>query len=331
MELVDEVKAYLTVPSMDSFALFDIEDPVKPVQTLYRKEYQLMQETGMWIVVVDVKDRWMKVVRKTWLDSQKALHNDLMAASYEIEHNQTLDLSDGGERWEGDVMNNQPCGWGVLYDKEGEKKYEGFRLGNVNVCYGVQYYAEIGVKEYEGEWCEGMRWGRGKQYDRNGVVVYDGEWLHDEQMHTTMIMYTRKLIHNHITELLIYGDWTKKQVKLSESFFFMLPHLEFLIIGDICFSNQIKLTMKGMPNLKRIKIGNKSFKRWYYFYGCNSHACFTVADCPQLLSIEIGNRSFLEYGNCEFQNLPSLEWMKFGYHCFQWASLELRGDGRDKE
>ena len=34
-----------------------------------------------------------------------------------IEHNQLLNLSDEGERWEGDVLNDQPLDWGVLYDK----------------------------------------------------------------------------------------------------------------------------------------------------------------------------------------------------------------------
>ena len=96
-----------------------------------------------------------------------------------IEHNQVLNLSDEGERWEGDVLHDQPYGWGVLYDKEGEKAYEGFRIGNVSVCYGIQFYADIQKVEYEGEWVEGKRWGRGKQYDRNGVVVYDGEWMND--------------------------------------------------------------------------------------------------------------------------------------------------------
>lgn len=27
-----------------------------------------------------------------------------------------------------------------------------------------------------------MRWGRGVQFDRNGVVVYDGEWLNDDPL-----------------------------------------------------------------------------------------------------------------------------------------------------
>lgn len=70
-----------------------------------------------------------------------------------------LDLNDEGERWEGEVHQGQPYGWGVLYDKEGEKKYEGFRIGDVNVCYGTLYYSDIRTKEYQGEWCGGQRWG----------------------------------------------------------------------------------------------------------------------------------------------------------------------------
>ena len=43
-----------------------------------------------------------------------------------IEQARMLDLSDDGERWEGDVLDNQPFGWGVLYDADGEKMYKGF-------------------------------------------------------------------------------------------------------------------------------------------------------------------------------------------------------------
>ena len=41
-----------------------------------------------------------------------------------IEHAKVLDLSDDGERWEGDVLHNQPYGWGVLYDSENRMVYE---------------------------------------------------------------------------------------------------------------------------------------------------------------------------------------------------------------
>ena len=97
----------------------------------------------------------------------------------EMKRNEILDLGVEGDRWEGDVLNGNPCGWGVLFDKNNERVYEGFRIDEKNVCYGRTYYSDISRVEYEGEWCDGGRWGRGVQYDRNGVVVYDGEWLND--------------------------------------------------------------------------------------------------------------------------------------------------------
>ena len=56
-----------------------------------------------------------------------------------IEHNVVLNLSDDGERWEGDVLQNKPFGWGVLYDSENRLMFEGFRIGEAYVCYGTLY------------------------------------------------------------------------------------------------------------------------------------------------------------------------------------------------
>ena len=104
-----------------------------------------------------------------------------------VEHKRVLDLSDDGERWEGDVLNDQPYGWGVLYDSEGEKVYEGFRLKEVNVCYGRSYYPDIQKVEYEGGICEGKRWGRGVLYDRNGNTVFEGVWMGDKELRRAVL------------------------------------------------------------------------------------------------------------------------------------------------
>ena len=40
-----------------------------------------------------------------------------------VTHNQVLDLSDDGDRWEGDVRNDLPLGWGVVYDRVGRRMY----------------------------------------------------------------------------------------------------------------------------------------------------------------------------------------------------------------
>ncbi len=46
------------------------------------------------------------------------------------------------------------------------------------LCTGLGiYYYENGDK-YEGEWCRGLRVGKGKLNYANGDV-YEGEWLHD--------------------------------------------------------------------------------------------------------------------------------------------------------
>ena len=322
---VEEMKQYLKEPSTDPFIPFDIEDPQGRSHSIrHVREHQLVDECGEWAVVVDVKERWMKAVKHKWLDSPHTLYGVMITKKYAVEHNRVLDLSDDGDRWDGDVMWNQPFGWGVLYDSENRKAYEGFRIRDMNVCYGARYYSDIQKVEYEGEWYGGMRSGHGIQYNRNGEVMYDGYWMNNKHIQTSVFMKERKLFHNFITTLKIEGPWTKKEC-LSKSFFSMLPDLEVLITGDLCFNNQIDLTIMGMNNLKRIVIGNKCFKVWYYYYG-RPENCFRVVDCPQLRSIEIGNRSFFKCGTCEFRYLPSLEEMRFGNGCFQWASLELRGD-----
>ena len=113
------------------------------------------------VIVVDMRSR--QFVRVNDIDLSRMKHDEI------------VDLSVDGDRWEGDVLNEKPFGWGTLYDKDNNLLYEGFRIGDVYVCYGRKYYDDISRVEYEGEWREGLRWGRGVLFDRNGVVEYDGE------------------------------------------------------------------------------------------------------------------------------------------------------------
>ena len=250
-----------------------------------------------------------------------------------IEHNQVLDLSDEGERWEGDVLDNKPYGWGVLYDKEGEMVYEGFRIGKVNVCYGTQYYSDIGVIEYEGEWCEGKRWGRGIQYDRHGNTVFDGEWMNNEQAGTTVtITDGNGLYYNHL-EVLIVSDgccngneWRAFDVSL-------IPCLRELQVGNHCFRCVKEVRMAGMNALEKVVIGDVSFTLRENAALVNASNCFLLKDCVRLRELKIGSNSFNDYSVCEIENLPSLEVIEMGEmnerSCnFGYASLELRSDSQ---
>ena len=251
-----------------------------------------------------------------------------------IEHNQVLDLNDDGERWEGDVLSNQPYGWGVLYDSENRRVYEGFRIGDVNVCYGRSYYSEVGVIEYEGEICEGKRWGKGVQVDRNGNTMFDGEWMNDDNQIEKRVVLNEEnqFLHSHVEELIVENnscngpEWTA----LDLSF---ISHLRLLEVGDGCFENVKEVKMIALSKLERVVIGMNCFTKKKNEWGNESNRHFYLKNCERLRELKIGCYSFSDYSMCEIENVPSLEVIemrdmdKWNYS-FCYASLELKSDSQ---
>ena len=219
-----------------------------------------------------------------------------------IEHNQVLDLSDDGERWEGDVLNDEPYGWGVLYDSENRMVYEGFRIGEVNVCYGRSYYSDLGVIEYKGEWCGGQRRGRGVQYDRSGNTVFDGEWMDDEQLSKRVVLNEEnQLLHNRIEELIVSNN-SRNGIEWRVLDLSFMSKLRVLQVGDDCFIRSTE-------------------------YNPNRH--FYLKDCERVRELKMGRYSFCDYSVCEIENVPSLEVIEMGEldkdsRGFRYASLELK-------
>ena len=250
-----------------------------------------------------------------------------------VEHNQVLDLSDDGERWEGDVLNNQPCGWGVLYDNEGEKAYEGFRIGEVNVCYGRSYYSDIQKVEYEGEWFEGKRWGRGVQYDRNGKTMFDGEWMNDKPLEKRVeIMRANQLLHNRIEELIVSNgccngrEWSAFDLSV-------LMCLRELTVGDHCFQSVNEVRITDLHRLERVVIGKKCYvlENASLSTSDSSYCRFYLKNCEKLKELKIGRYSFCDYTVCKIENLPSLEVIEVGdlneaSWNFKCGSLLIKGD-----
>lgn len=117
-------------------------------------------------------------------------------------------------------------------------RFEGFRIGEVSVCYGRSYYSDIHQVEYEGGICEGKRWGMGIHYDRMGTVLFEGEWLNDGNTFEKHIVVTEKnqQIHNYIEELIVSDnccngeEWTALDLCV-------LHKLKSIKIGDPTASN----------------------------------------------------------------------------------------------
>lgn len=264
------------------------------------------------VIVADVKKR--KLIRV----NGKAVSG--------IEHNQVLNLSDEGERWEGDVNGNEPYGWGVLYDDEGEKRYEGFRIGSENMLYGTLYYSDIQKIEYEGNWCAGKRWGRGILYDRNGKVVYDGEWVNDTYLETRVVLRdVNQLLHNRIEELIVPSHCCN-EIEWKCVDFSLVSALRVLEVGDDCFNNVIELKLIGMKALERVVIGDSSF--------AENEGSFCLKKCPSIRELKIGGESFEGYRMCEIEENDRLEVIEIGRvndddaSTFCSASLMIRGNSR---
>ena len=249
----------------------------------------------------------------------------------EMKRNEILDLSVEGDRWEGDVLNGNPCGWGVLFDKNNERVYEGFRIDGKSVCYGRTYYSDISRVEYEGEWCDGMRWGRGIQYDRNGVVVYDGEWLNDDRLEKRVkIRSVTVLLHNYVEELRVI-DGCCNEEGLTELDLRGFANLRELKVGSKCFKNVNEVKLIGLNELENVVMGMNSFTKYKSTWNITSdpNRYFYLKNCPKLKSLNMGRYSFSDYTVCEIENVDALEVIEMGdvdewSRNFYYASLELK-------
>ena len=81
--------------------------------------------------------------------------------------------------YEGDFVEGQWTGYGVLTFEDGTK-YEGdFVEGRFE---GKGTFYESGVLSYIGEFKDDMRHGYGKELDKDGNVIYEGNWENDEKI-----------------------------------------------------------------------------------------------------------------------------------------------------
>ena len=277
-------------------------------------------EMGASIVIVVSQDH-LFVVNREEKRLLKANEADLSG----MKHNQIVDLSVEGDRWEGDALNDEPYGWGVLYDNNNGVVYEGFRVGEMNLCYGRRYYADIARIEYEGEFCDGKRWGKGVQYDRNGDVVFEGEWMNDEHVPRDKLKVTMTdnslLLHNRIERLVVSYSLSLNGNSWNQLLACLKNSLREIIVQGIRSQGIKKCWFVDMRVLERIRIVCKNF---------NCCESFRLKNCPKVRELRISLWAFYYYTVCEIENVSALEVIKMGNvkeasFCFYEASLQLRG------
>ena len=230
-----------------------------------------------------------------------------------------------GNQWEGGVRNGKPFGYGVMYDEEGRKEYEGFMMNNVKQCYGKEFFEDIERVQYEGCYYCNQRFADGILYDRNGDIEYKGDLVYDP---SNSLVTCESSISNYTQFLKVPNNTMKRAL-----FFSLTPwaySLKEIEIGDYCFCNVKLCDIVGLGELETIVIGQNSF-----FNDNNNdeeddskkvNGICRIMNCDRLRSIRFDESSFGDYHSFELKNLPSLQSIELESDCFFYVpSLSLTG------
>ena len=236
-----------------------------------------------------------------------------------------IDLNVNGKRWEGGVKNGKPFGYGVLYDEEGKKEYEGFMVDGVKMGCGIEYYNDIGRVKYEGCFYEGKRFGRGVLFGRNGIMEYNGLWKNDMVYSPNSSGST---IDNHTESVTISNGVFNNREPFVPSYY--MHSLKRIVIGNECFGKVRVVELDGLSELESVVIGKECFTyaktKEEIWKSERSDGSFRIMNCPKLKSIQIGDHSFGDYHSFELNSLPSLQSIEIGRQCFHWTpSFSLTG------
>ena len=215
------------------------------------------------------------------------------------------------------MKDGKPFGYGVLFDEEGRKEYEGFMMDTHRMCYGREYYPDIGRVKYDGCYFEGKRFGRGTLYDRNGVIEHDGLWNKGESYSPKS---DGRTLDNHTESISVPNNSFKNAEFVFFPYWFY--SLKFVRIGNECFKKVRSFVIDGLNELEYLLVGMKSFTEsgvepWY---GKRSGGEFRITNCPKLEDIIIKDWSFSDYHSFEIGNLPALKYISVGEGCFFNAS-----------
>ena len=236
-----------------------------------------------------------------------------------------IDLNSNGKRWEGGIMRNRPFGYGVLYNEEGQKVFEGYMVERKKAIFGKEYFGDIGRVQYMGFFCDDKRCGKGVSYDRNGNVEFDGFWRNDKP-------YSWEFDGNILDHRLETVELPNQSLRTAGTLVFPLwmHSLKRIVTGKLCGDDVRFVEIDGLEKLESISFGERSFttnKEWYYNWArWKTDGLLRILNCPNLEIVEIGEFSFSDYNFLELKNLPSLKAIEMEKKCFRFGvALSLVG------
>ena len=235
------------------------------------------------IIECDKHEKWMKVKSR---QSSSLKWNELDLD--DVIKGIVIDLNENGERWEGDSLKDLPFGFGCFYNEENQLIYKGFVFEGMKVCFGTEFYRDVGIVEYEGEYYQNNRCGYGKLYNKKNELVYDGKWFRNQPLLISCRIddkFTELDIHFGIEELKICN---KCQCDLDAIHLINYNDLKRIEIGRSCFKDVTIFEVENCNSLTSIKIGSYCFTSEKDEM---SRGFFSIRNCEKLNEIIIAKMS----------------------------------------
>lgn len=255
--------------------------------------YSINMEEGTNVSLIcnAIEEKMKMILPSTKLDCKN---------EYSIIENDIIDLNANGERWEGDSFNCLPFGYGRVYDANNMLRYCGWMLEGKKICYGEEFYEDGETIEYKGNFMNNMRHGYGILYDKEKSILHKGHW------HFGMIA-PQLILPSKCDNIRLFTD-----------------SVQILIVEDGCFCDVTRLHFEKNPVLKRVVIGNGSFKMVHEF---------SIEECYELVSVLIGEDCFVNEeekgtGNFTIRDCEQFEMIEIGARSFHnyRGKFELKSD-----
>lgn len=208
------------------------------------------------MIICDIMNKSMKIMGKL---SKKNIWTDLSSAS--PENDCIIDLSENGNRWEGSCIDGVPFGYGVLYDEDNNKIYEGFVYQGKRVCFGRYFYPGTNHIEYEGTLYSNRKHGYGIQFDTQENVIYCGYW-NNGFPYTKTLSIPRNSSDGKLLSFNVEYVTIGEKCYCSSVYSICIddnPIIKSLVVGDSCFHNVTSLLLRDCCHLQTVEIGRKAF------------------------------------------------------------------------
>ena len=177
----------------------------------------------------------------------------------EIERGVKSIISEDGSRWEGDWYNQQPFGFGSVYDGEGNRIYCGFMFEGKKIGFGTEFFSDNHKVDYCGNFINDKRHGWGTTYDRNGQKLYEGNWRCGKNDFEN-------------EKIVIEDNCEEDCLRIHD----LIKELE---IGENCWNEwENDLIFKDYPNLQSIVVKKNLLKNLNSLKICNCEKLKTI-DC----------------------------------------------------